>query len=70
MASHPILTYSKDKTLSAKYNVDEFPTLMFFENQIPSKHCQERKVFPDPIKVCLTVSWRSLKTSSPGWTTY
>jgi len=26
----------KDKTLAAKYNVDEFPTLMFFENQIPS----------------------------------
>ena len=26
----------KDKALAAKYNVDEFPTLMFFENQIPS----------------------------------
>ena len=26
----------KDKTLAAKYNVDEFPTLMFFKNQIPS----------------------------------
>jgi len=26
----------KDKVLAAKYNVDEFPTLMFFENQIPS----------------------------------
>ena len=27
---------SKDKALSAKYNIDEFPTLMFFKNQIPS----------------------------------
>jgi len=26
----------KDKTLAAKYNIDEFPTLMFFKNQIPS----------------------------------
>ena len=26
----------KDKALAAKYNVDDFPTLMFFENQIPS----------------------------------
>lgn len=26
----------KDKTLAAKYNIDEFPTLVFFENQIPS----------------------------------
>ena len=26
----------QDKSLAAKYNVDEFPTLMFFENQIPS----------------------------------
>jgi len=26
----------KDKALSAKYNIDEFPTLMFFKNQIPS----------------------------------
>jgi len=26
----------KDRALAAKYNVDEFPTLMFFENQIPS----------------------------------
>ena len=22
--------------MSAKYNIDEFPTLMFFKNQIPS----------------------------------
>ena len=26
----------QDKALSAKYNIDEFPTLMFFKNQIPS----------------------------------
>ena len=26
----------QDKTLAAKYNIDEFPTLMFFKNQIPS----------------------------------
>lgn len=26
----------KDKAISAKYNVDEFPTVVFFENQIPS----------------------------------
>ena len=29
--------WSQDRALAAKYNVDEFPTLMFFENQIPSK---------------------------------
>ena len=29
-------TCHQDKALAAKYNVDEFPTLMFFENQIPS----------------------------------
>ena len=30
------VNFSQDKALAAKYNVDEFPTLMFFENQIPS----------------------------------
>ena len=32
-----IMTLYQDKGLAAKYNVDEFPTLMFFENQIPSE---------------------------------
>ena len=27
---------SQDKSLAAKYNIDEFPTLNFFKNQIPS----------------------------------
>ena len=32
-----IFTFNfQDKTLAAKYNIDEFPTLMFFKNQIPS----------------------------------
>ena len=26
----------KDKSLAAKYNIDEFPTLELFKNQIPS----------------------------------
>ena len=29
--------YFQDKVLAAKYSVDEFPSLVFFENQIPSK---------------------------------
>ena len=28
--------YHQDKSLAAKYNIDEFPTLEFFKNQIPS----------------------------------
>ena len=28
--------YYQDKALAAKYNIDEFPTLEFFKNQIPS----------------------------------
>jgi len=31
----------KDKTLAAKYNIDEFPTLMFFKNQIPSVYDED-----------------------------
>jgi len=38
----------KDKALSAQYNVDEFPTLMFFENQIPSVYDGELEK-PDEI---------------------
>ena len=29
--------FFKDKVLAAKYSVDEFPSLVFFENQIPSE---------------------------------
>ena len=32
-----VLSDSQDKVLAAKYSVDEFPSLVFFENQIPSK---------------------------------
>ena len=38
----------QDKALSAQYNVDEFPTLMFFENQIPSVYDGELEK-PDEI---------------------
>lgn len=31
----------KDKSLAAKYNIDEFPTLMFFKNQIPSVYDED-----------------------------
>ena len=31
-----ITEYYQDKALAAKYNIDEFPTLEFFKNQIPS----------------------------------
>ena len=29
--------FFQDKVLAAKYSVDEFPSLVFFENQIPSE---------------------------------
>ena len=32
----PKTNHSQDKSLAAKYNIDEFPTLEFFKNQIPS----------------------------------
>ena len=31
-----VFSGSQDKVLAAKYSVDEFPSLVFFENQIPS----------------------------------
>ena len=30
------MSYCQDKALAAKYHIDEFPTLEFFKNQIPS----------------------------------
>ena len=31
----------QDKALAAKYNIDEFPSLVFFENQIPSVYDED-----------------------------
>ena len=47
------LPYFQDKTVAAKYNIDEFPTLMFFKNQIPSVYDEDLEK-PDEILTWLT----------------
>ena len=36
--------FFQDKVLAAKYSVDEFPSLVFFENQIPSEYISKSLV--------------------------
>ena len=54
--------FFKDKVLAAKYSVDEFPSLVFFENQIPSerKKCSKRSLKVNIYKSLRLKSKRSL----------
>ena len=42
--------YSQDKVLAAMYSVDEFPSLVFFENQIPSEVQSPKSLLEDQKK--------------------
>ena len=54
--------FFQDKVLAAKYSVDEFPSLVFFENQIPSerKKCSKRSLKVNIYKSLRLKSKRSL----------
>ena len=71
-----LFSHSQDKVLAAKYSVDEFPSLVFFENQIPSEVQSPISLLEDQTKrtilqkVYLTGSLRSQLRFLLGSTTY